>query len=481
MKRNFLLALAGIAVILSGCSKEDVGTAESNSATKSFTVNVDNGVQTRADVTDLTRYVMEVYEGATATGTPSVHKEQATGVFDNVILKDGQAYTVLFWADYGTPSTDGTHPAANEYNASDLKAARVADGKQATKVAFAGASKFTVGADDADVYTAVKLTHAIAQVNFKQNEALTSDVNTLVVTYPESYSLNVDDMSVTKIAGAVNHSFTYGSKDIGTLGTSYIIAATGTTKTVMDITATMTSGGSTNSKAITAIPFECNYRTNIYGAYSNLYNSTLSVTCDTQWETTNKEVTFPVTPQVGDYFYSDKTYSTNLKTNKTVIGIVFWIDPTDPNKGKIISLDESNLVWNKDNTTIPGTESKTDGAANTATFTSYSDYLTKFPCVAWCVAKNTPTITGISWYVPACNELADLYGTNGAIKDKVNAALGNISGAAMLSNNSYYFSSTQSLDYTSTNPYIYIVSLSNGMFLNGVKSNPNNVRAVSAF
>lgn len=481
MKRKFLLALTGIAVILASCNKEEVGNADSNSTTKkSFTINVDNGVQTRAKVTDLTRYVMEVYEGTSATGTPEVHKEQATGVFNNVILKDGQTYTVLFWADYGTPSTDGTNPAGNEYNASDLKVARVADGKQATKVAFAGASKFTVGTDNEDVYTAVKLTHAVAQVNFMQNEALTSDVNTLVVKYPESYSLNVDDMSVTKIAGEVSHSFTYSSKEVGTLGTSYIIAATGTTKTVMDITATMTSGGATNSKAVTAIPFECNYRTNIYGAYSNLYNSTLSVTCDTQWETTNKEVTFPVTPQVGNFFYSDKTYSTDLKTNKTVIGIVFWVDPTDPTKGKIISLDESYLVWNQDNITIPGTESKTDGAANTATFTSYSDYLTKFPCVAWCVAKNNPAITGIHWYVPACNELKDLYGTNGAIKDKVNAALGNISGAAML-NNSYYFSSTQSLDYTSTNPYIYIVSLSNGMFLNGVKSNLNNVRAMSAF
>ena len=224
-----------------------------------------------------------------------------------------------------------------------------------------------------------------------QNEALTSDVNTLVVKYPESYSLNVDDMSVTKIAGEVSHSFTYSSKEVGTLGTSYIIAATGTTKTVMDITATMTSGGATNSKAVTAIPFECNYRTNIYGAYSNLYNSTLSVTCNTQWETTNKEVTFPVTPQVGNFFYSDKTYSTDLKTNKTVIGIVFWVDPTDPTKGKIISLDESYLVWNQDNITIPGTESKTDGAANTATFTSYSDYLTKFPCVA-CSASYFPGI-----------------------------------------------------------------------------------------
>jgi len=472
MKRKFLLALAGIAVILAGCSKEDVGSADSNStAKKSFTVNVDNGVQTRADVTDLTRYVMEVYEGTTATGTPAVHKEQATGTFENVILKDGQAYTVLFWADYGTPSTDGTHPAANEYNASDLKVARVAEGKQATKAAFAGASKFTVGADNEDVYTAVKLTHATAQVNFKQSEALTSDVNTLVVKYPESYSLNVENMSVTKIAGEVSHSFTYGSKDIGTLGTSYIIASTGTTKTVMDITATMTSGGTTNSKVVTAIPFECNYRTNIYGAYSNLYNSTLSVTCDDQWETTNNEFDFSIA-HVGDYFYSDKTHSTNLNTSKTVIGIVFWVDPTDPTKGKIVSLDEgTNLKWSTEYVVISGATSTTDGAANTAAITSYSGYTKeKYPVVAWCIAKNTPAIVGINWYLPAQSELFE----NGTVKNTVNAALGNIVGAKLL--NGFYWCSKCDdpvwvllLDFTGLN------------YFGRDKGDAYNVRAMSAF
>ena len=445
MKRKFLLALTGIAVILASCNKEEVGSADSNLATKkSFTVSVDNGVQTRADVTDLTRYVMEVYEGATAIGTPEVHKEQATGVFNNVILKDGQTYTVLFWADYGTPSTDGTNPAANEYNASDLKAARVAEGKQATKVAFAGASKFTVGTDNEDVYTAVKLTHAVAQVNFKQNEALTSDANTLVVTYPESYSLNVDNMGVTKIAGAVSHSFTYNSKEVGTLGTSYIIAATGTTKTVMDITATMTSGGATNSKAVTAIPFECNYRTNIYGAYSNLYNSTLSVTCDTQWETTNQEVTFPVAPQVGDYFYSDKTYSKNLNTGKTLIGIVFWVNSADPFKGKIVSSDQGYLLaWSTENVLIPGAKSETDGAANTAAITSYSGYTAaKYPAVAWCVAKNTPAIAGINWYMPAQAEVETLNANYDAV---YNASI-KLGYELRLRYDGYYWSSTNDTD-----------------------------------
>lgn len=470
MKSNFLLTLVGLAVMLAGCSKDEIDSTDRNPATKkSFTVNVDNGVKTRADVTDLTRYVMEVYEGATATGTPAVHKEQATGVFDNVILKDGEAYTVLFWADYGTPSTDGTHPAANEYNASDLKAARVADGKQATQTAFAGVSRFTVGTDQEADYTAVKLTHATAQVNFKQSEVLTSDVNALVVKYPESYSLNVEDMSVAKIAGEVSHSFTYSSKAVGTLGIDYIIASTGTTKTVMDITATMTSGGTTNSKAVTAIPFERNYRTNIYGAYSNLYNSALSVTCDDQWETINKEVIFREA-HVGDYYYDDKTLSTNLNTGKTVIGIVFWVNPADSTKGKIVSLDDNYLAWSTETVLISGATSDTDGAANTKEITSYSGYTPeKYPCVAWCVAKNTPAIAGVSWYLPAQNELITLYEQHSII----NPILANVGGKKVYSN--YYWSSTNKDDQ-----YVWAYIL--GSYpVDVVKTATYRIRAVSAF
>lgn len=398
MKSKFLLTLATITVLLVGCSKEEVGNAESTSSVKkSFMVKVDDA-QTRAEVTNLSRYVMEVYEGSTATGTPTIHREQATGVFNNVILKDKQTYTVLFWADYGTPSADGTHPVDNEYNASDLKAARVAEGKQPDHTAFAGVSKFTIGTDQEETYTAVKLTHATAQVHFKQTEVLTSETNTLVVKYPESYSLNVENMSVTKLTGEVSHSFTYNSKAIGTLGTSYIIAATGGTKTVMNITATMTSGGITNNKELTNIPFERNYRTSIWGAYSNLYNSTLSVTCDNIW----KEMLC-----VGDFFYSDKTYSTELNPNKTVMGIVFWIDPASPTKGKMVSCtDGPELMFSVTVRNFVNATSVNDGAGNTTKIARENSLTQAYPFIdylsRWSIINE---IEGISWYIPAIAEL----------------------------------------------------------------------------
>lgn len=284
MRNKFLLAWVGIATLLTGCSQENIENFTTSEVTAHFNVSIDDGVKTRADGQAPTRYVMEIYKGAAAAGTPELHKEQAGGTFSDVVLDDKQQYTVLFWADYGKPSTDGTHPAANEYNASDLKAAVIA--KQPTAAAYAGVSRFTVGTTAESVYTKVTLNHAVAQVNFKQTEALTTASNTLTVKYPKSYSLNVDGNAVTEVAGEVTHTFTYNNKAIGTLGTSYIIAATGTPKTLMDITATLNSE---TAKTVTNVPFERNYRTNISGAYSDKYDATLSVTCDDAWETPDNE------------------------------------------------------------------------------------------------------------------------------------------------------------------------------------------------
>ena len=296
MKSKLILALLGLAALFTGCNKESGEDFTASKGTTCFNVSVEGGVKSRAAVTDLTRYVMEVYQGATATGTPVMHKEQATGTFADVVLDNGQQYTVLFWADYGTPSANGTHTATNEYNAADLKAAVIA--KQPTKAAYAGLSRFTIGTDNEATYTAVTLKHAVAQVSFKQTEVLTSATNTLVVKYPKSYSLNVDDNAVTEVAGEVTHTFTYNSKAIGTLGTSYIIAATGAPKTILDITATLNSE---TAKAVSNVPFERNYRTNISGAYSNKYDATLTATCEDAWGTPENEAEIPTTPAAGDF------------------------------------------------------------------------------------------------------------------------------------------------------------------------------------
>ncbi|WP_300701221.1 hypothetical protein [Bacteroides sp.] len=277
MRKHLLFALLGMAAMFIGCSQEENAITPSGSKTVSFTIAVNDGVDTRA-VTEPTvkptRYIMEVYEGTTSKdAVQATQVEQAEGTFD-VILKDGQDYTILFWADYGTAKGSD-----NVFDASKLREVKIATGKVATKAAFAGVAKFKVGTDDATKYTAVTLSHAVAQVNFKQTTTLSATPGKLTVKYPESYSLNVEGYTVAKIDGAVTHELTCNAVTTGVIATDYIIA-TNDDQTLMNIEATLDSE---TKKDISNAPFRRNYSTNISGKYSDKNSATLTVSCDDTW------------------------------------------------------------------------------------------------------------------------------------------------------------------------------------------------------
>ena len=113
----YVAMILAACLALTGCNKESVEDLTDPMSTHKFTLQADNGATTKAVITDElllpTRYVMEVYEATAATGEPYRHIEQATATFD-IPLKDATDYTILFWADYGTPN-DNT----GEYDASD--------------------------------------------------------------------------------------------------------------------------------------------------------------------------------------------------------------------------------------------------------------------------------------------------------------------------------------------------------------------------
>lgn len=78
---------------------------------------------------------------------------------------------------------------------------------------------------------------------------------------------------------------------------------------------------------------------------------------------------------IGDYYYSDNTCSSSLDKAKTCVGIVFWVDPTDASKGKIVSLDGTKQNWSAVQT--------------------------------WKSSKTLPA--GMIWYLPSKDELQYLY------------------------------------------------------------------------
>lgn len=114
--------------------------------------------------------------------------------------------------------------------------------------------------------------------------------------------------------------------------------------------------------------------------------------------------------KVGDYYNVDGKE-----------GVVFWVDETGKH-GKIVSLDEGRLLyWTTyeeyiGRKCIIGASDEHDGMKNQNIIMKMSDWKNKFPAFAWCANH------GNGWYLPAIEELKELY-LNDAVYKCVNASL----------------------------------------------------------
>lgn len=179
---------------------------------------------------------------------------------------------------------------------------------------------------------------------------------------------------------------------------------------------------------------------------------------------------------VGDYYYDDNSVSTTYDSSKNAIGIVYWIDPNDATKGKIISLDDKRICpWSTEFERIKDARSDINGKANTdaiKTTTNYSETL--YPAVWWCDAKNTPAVEGIRWYLPAKDELIYIYTWYNANKADINTIITAAGGTTL--GDEFYWSSTE-YDYKQA----WYVGFSMGTILYEYKNVTIRIRAISSF
>lgn len=140
-----------------------------------------------------------------------------------------------------------------------------------------------------------------------------------------------------------------------------------------------------------------------------------------------------------------------IKTTKTLPIIGQWVVPNGV-KGvvfysgdsvvKIVSIDETSAEWGYYGKTT-GATSSVDGAANTDKIVSGS------PAAKWCREK------GSEWYLPARDELKEIYNKKAAINTTISSI-----GGTSLANNGYYWSSTEYTSYIA-----YYLSFSNGLWV----------------
>ncbi len=310
-----MIATAMLAV---GCQKEEVNTASQQSNEVTFNLTTEGSMATRANNHPAgLRYTMELYMLNANQSTIDAEYAEPIAEFNSqeaasfsAILEEGIGYTALFWADYDTDDTDGS---GGDYNTKDLL--KVTINGNPKKEAFSGKVSFTFSSANATFD--VTLTHAVAKVQYKQTVDFIADDNTLKVTYPSTYSFSVEDEEITELltmseSTPVTHTFTgIAQASAGqAIGTSYIFAESGV-QTVVDELKFQLNAES--EKDLTQVPFQRNHTTNIIGAFSTAYSSTLTAICTDVWETEHNE-NMPFTSSLA-----------NLPSDATGIAADTWI------------------------------------------------------------------------------------------------------------------------------------------------------------
>ncbi len=136
--------------------------------------------------------------------------------------------------------------------------------------------------------------------------------------------------------------------------------------------------------------------------------------------------------QVGAILYSDKTFSSDVVTGKTPIGVVF-----DVNKRLAVTLEQSGLMpWGVPTGiySFPNCDVEerlscgTDGKTNTAAIIAFGKTESwEFPAAEYCNEYKTPGTEAGDWFLPSYSQLWEIYQN----KDRINATLQKLGKPAM--------------------------------------------------
>lgn len=316
MKKILLYSTLALGVGLCSCSQEDLGESPAQAVGQPVTVSVQLPGEVGND--GLSRAVPSIpadhklrcilFVSDNVEGTADIRQEViAENLNDNIaftFIPPADTYTCSFWADFVKADADGTYDDLY-YNTQNLP--NVTFAESATLFNNEACDAFTghFTANDLTNGT-VTLKRPFAKVNFIAKEDITSVSSVSVSSYSVyngvdimTGEINTDskfELSCTSasVADATNKVLFF----------NYLFADRTRTKLPASISLTLDNG------VITSISTQ-----EMVLAANTLYNLSTSVISD--------EV--DTDPKVGDYFYTDGTWSTELESNKTVAGVVFAV------------------------------------------------------------------------------------------------------------------------------------------------------------
>lgn len=472
----WFIALVGL---MTACSQDEAAGPQTYEPTSvTLSASVDRNIQTRAatmpDECKL-RYILEVWttdENPVLKLRKEELKEDFSGVDFTFDLTDAGDYNALLWADFiqasvTTPTTQTISGVeCDHYQDLNFKTTenlkniiRTTVGNVPTLHNDAFCACHPISKKTGAYSGNVQLVRPFGQINIieKDADALAKVGQTEVVfNVPKGYNVeNGMPTSETESVrqAAISYPLSGSNHDCtANLFYDYIFAPTTGQTTLGEIKLTFTSSDKTlqiGDFTIPAnMPVERNKRTNISGhivSVSDVPNdeAKLSVTISDGWS--NDLIEKDSDPKVGDYYYSDGTWSPDAKTitGNPILGVVYKVNADGT--GKVVSpTEQTGLKWGpKDVTT--GATSTTSGKENTdMIFTKVSEgtyTLSDYPIFNAC--KELRTSTGNNgWYIPILPEYSDLFKVASTINNKITA----ISGTTLFIPSDYtdgYWTSTE--------------------------------------
>ena len=361
----------------------------------------------------------------------------AENMIFNLSLEEGD-YDFVLWADYVDPSST----ADKYYNTSDLNAVSVIDASKLFNTdacdAFFGTTSFTKSGTGEESHS-VTLTRALAKVIVSNSDASALyKASAVDVSLQLPNTFNVTDRSAT---GSVEATLT----DAALLGDGITESELFSFYTFVngdaqgELGQIMVTFDNNPAVAIPAgVPVQRNYRTNATGTFlipDAPVTGDVTVTVDVDGDWGDSDINEGVTPEepvfapkVGDYYYSDGTWSSTLNASKTCIGIVFSTDAAKFEdeianyegsglteiRGYVVALENvgSRALAFPDGTDITALSLQNkSGYVNTQTlmesFTIDDSYTTLNNFKNFAVTA--PQATS-GWYIPSLEQMAEVAG-----------------------------------------------------------------------
>lgn len=509
MKKSILFPALALSVGLFSCSQEDLsGNASQSDQPVTVTVQLPDNVAGRAssryipsasDDAHQLRCILYVTnsDGSWSERIEKVESEAVGETFSFTFTpQDANDYKCTFWADFieddAAVTGDGNEKKYADlyYNTQSLPAVTYNAGVTTDGSLFNN--------DDCDAYCgtiangaalSVELKRPFAKVSISDKGDAVSAASSISVSgYGVYNGFNIETNEVVGESETV-----ISCSDIAPVKTdnvfffNYLFVGNKNELPDADGNISMTVDGTTKEINVSDIILTANTKVNGSLDWANApSDGSVSITVDIagDWE----EAADPNAPQVGDYYYSDGTWSASLDGTKTVVGVVFATADGDASSDAVANYPEVTFADNtihgwviaaQDMSGSPrfvetghGSQSAIEGIEGVGT--GESDILGYKNTLAWPnnaltdLAEGTEqgtyvAINNISsfaleapsassgWYLPAVGQLVCLYNAYYAGESKVLASLSALeNGALNRASNRYYWSSTADTD---TDPY----------------------------